>query len=127
MRIRRTPVVLAFVLAAGCGGAGPAQAANGHDEPVPPGEPRAELALRLDLEPSTECEERFDLEVYEDRRIELIAWDDGHGRCADRSVRIRYLRGKIDEATLLALVREHARKAEPAAAAAPAKHEEGGE
>src|SRR5688572_17009272 len=111
MRTSR-PWVVAFVLATGCGGAGPAHAAGSHDEPVPAGEPRGEVVLRVDLEPSSECEERFDLAVYEDARVELVAWDEAHGTCAGRRVRVRYLKGKLDEAGLLALLREHARKVE---------------
>jgi hypothetical protein len=111
----RTKWVVAFVLATGCGGAGPAHAAAGsHDEPVPPGEPRGELVLRVDLEPSSECEERFDLAVYTDTRLELVAWDDAHGTCAGRRVRVHYLKAKIDEAGVLGLLREHARKVEKA-------------
>jgi hypothetical protein len=116
----RNPCVLAVALAigAGCGGAGSAHAAAGaHDEPVPPGEPRAELDLVVDLEPSGECEERFDLEVYVDQRIELVGWDERHGTCAGRKIRVRYLRDKIDAASVTELVRKHARRAETAAAA----------
>ena len=56
----------------GCGAAEAQPKTAGHDEPVPAGEPRADLTLELDLPPSQACEEQFDLALYEDRRIDQM-------------------------------------------------------
>jgi hypothetical protein len=100
-------VAVLLALVAGCGGAqtrGPS--VPDHDEPVPASEPRAEVVLVVDLEPSQGCEERFDLALYQDRRVDLIQWDDDAGSCAGRQVTIRYFSAKLDPAKLLALVRK---------------------
>src|SRR5690606_16426778 len=90
------------------------QSAADHDRPVPAGEPRAELGLELDLEPASDCEERFDLALYRDRRVDLVAWDGGDG-CTRRTVRIRYLSAQMTQAELEEAVKELARAVRPAA------------
>ena len=87
----------------------PAAPAGDFDRPVPADEPRATVALSVDLEASRDCEERFDLAIYRDRGVELVAWDDREGRCSGREVSIRYLTAMLNEMRLLALVKEHAK------------------
>jgi hypothetical protein len=90
----------------GCAGSGPSPARpESSDQPVSPDEPRAELGLRLDLEPAGDCEERFDLALYENRAVELVAWDTRHERCEGRTARIRYLSRHIDAEGVLVAVR----------------------
>jgi hypothetical protein len=116
-RVRRLLVValMGLVLAA-CEKAaiiGP-RSSGDHDRPPPASEPRAELGLELDLAPASDCEERFDLALYQDRRVDLVRWDENHGACAARLVSIRYLSAKLSEAELLTKVKELARRAAPA-------------
>ncbi len=82
------------------------------DRPVPADAKRGTLPLSVDLTPSSDCEERFDLAVYTERAVEMIAWDAHRGACADRHVKIQYLTGKLTEERLLGLVREHAKRVE---------------
>ena len=97
---------LSSALALGCGASGPSLARpESSDQPVPPDEPRAELALRLDLEPTGDCEERFDLALYENRAVEMVAWDAHHERCEGRIAVIRYLSRHIDAEGVLEAVR----------------------
>jgi hypothetical protein len=103
---------LSAASALGCGGAALGPATPQHDVPVPKGEPRAEMRLRLDLTPAQGCEEAFDLAVYEDRGVDLVQWDASAGACAGRVVTIRYLPQKLSAEGLLALVRAHAAKAD---------------
>lgn len=78
------------------------------DQPVPPSEPRAEVSARVDLTPARDCEEAFDLAVYEERAIELVAWDDRVGTCHDRAIDIRYLSKKITRDKVIQTVRKNA-------------------
>ncbi len=101
-----------LAIMAGCNGAQPAAPATpDHDRPVPASEPRTELSLVLDLEPSQGCEERFDLALYQDRRIELVQWDGAKGVCTGRHVTIRFLSAKLDQDKLIELVRGLAQQA----------------
>jgi hypothetical protein len=68
-----------------------AASAQPPDAPVPASEPRAIVRLHVDLVRAQDCEEAFDLALYRSRAVELVAWDPGAGRCADRTVTIRYL------------------------------------
>ncbi|RLB63341.1 MAG: hypothetical protein DRI90_07075 [Deltaproteobacteria bacterium] len=100
-------VALLLALVAGCTGAqARAPSVPAHDQPVPPSEPRAEVVLVVDLEASQGCEERFDLALYQDRRVDLIQWDAARGSCAGRQVTIRYLSAQLDRTKLLGLVRK---------------------
>ncbi len=102
--------VVACWAGVGCAGAAPEPArASDFDRPVPASEPRATASFVVDLEAATDCEERFDLAIYTHRGVELVAWDEATGACAGRAVQIRYLTGKLDEAALRALVKEHAK------------------
>jgi hypothetical protein len=75
------------------------------DQPVPAGEPRATLAVKLDLPRAANCDEKFDLAIYEDRGVELVTWDGGGaGACKGRRATIRYLPKKLDRSKLLRAV-----------------------
>jgi hypothetical protein len=94
-RVHRSPVIRSLFFAAalsplaGCAAAVPAP-----DAPAPAGEPRAVVRLHVDLVRAQDCEEAFDLALYQSRAVELLAWDPGGGRCDDRTVAIRYLSRK---------------------------------
>ncbi len=109
---------LGAVATLGCSGAvavkPPVASRGDFDKPVPASEPRDAVDLRVDLKASSDCEERFDLALYENRGVELVAWDDKTGQCAGRDVNVRYLTAKLNREAVLALAREHAKKAEPA-------------
>jgi hypothetical protein len=108
-------MMFALGAAQGCGAATPnAASAGDYDRPVPASEPRKTVSLVLDLPAASDCEERFDLAIYENRGIELVAWDESSGACVGRRVRIRYLTSALDEAALMDLVREHAKTAKKA-------------
>ena len=101
--------VALLTLAVGCGSSATTSAPGQlPDQPVPPGEPRAELHLEVDLRPAQDCEEVFDLALYENRGVELIAWDDAKGTCEGRRITVRYLSRKLDVNGVQALVRDHA-------------------
>jgi hypothetical protein len=82
----RTPSLVAALLCAGCAATGHAPGA-----PVPADEPRAALHLRVDLARAQDCEETFDLALYQSPAVDLVAWDGAAGRCEGREVTIRYL------------------------------------
>ena len=95
--------------ALGCAATGSADIGPGvPDQPVPASEPRAAMVLRVDLPASRECEQALDLELYRNRAIDLVAWDDGHDSCEGRRIVVRYLSRQIGAEQVLALVREHA-------------------
>jgi hypothetical protein len=87
----------------------------GWDTPIPAAEPRAQLQLQLDLEPVSDCDERFDLALYEERGVELSSWDErgalGHG-CSERRVTVRYVPGRVSRDALLTRIRKISRKVE---------------
>jgi hypothetical protein len=87
---RRQAVVCALALAAG------ACVTRTVVRPLfaPATEPRATIRLAIDLPPAQRCAETFDLALYQDPGIELVAWDDRAGRCAGRVVEVRYLPNK---------------------------------
>lgn len=115
--IKPRPLLAAFtLLLAACGGAASEPVTGGHDMPVPASEKRAELRLRVELAPAQRCEEAFDLELYKNRGVDLIAWDDNAGACAGRIVVIRYLPQRTSEDAILKTARELAKKVERAAA-----------
>ena len=103
---------LVATAALGCGGSTLTPAMPDHDAPVPAGEPRAEMRLRVDLAPAQRCEESFDLALYQDRGVDLVQWGRSAGSCAGRLVTIRYLPRKLRAEELLAAVRAHAAKVE---------------
>lgn len=81
----------------------------GPDAPVPASEPRGTVRYELDLEPGQGCEREFDLALYEDRRIDLLEWDDRDG-CRERRLSVRYFERKISKQQVRALVDDHATK-----------------
>ncbi len=94
----------------------PAAAATGEvktarDTPVPDSEPRAELRLKVTLAAAQDCEERFDLQLYQDRSVDLILWDDSSGECEGRRVTIRYLSDKTTADKVLQSAQELALEA----------------
>lgn len=102
---------LALTLAACSAQLGPQ--APSWDTQVPASEPRAELQLALDLEPVSDCDERFDLSLYEERGVELLAWDEtplASQRCTGRRLTVRYLPRRLTRDALLARVRKFSRK-----------------
>ena len=85
------------------------------DVPVSPTEPRANLKLKVNLESATDCDERFDLSIYEDRGVDLVTWDDASAlgsSCRDRRVTVRYLPGRVSRAALLSRIRTLSKKME---------------
>ncbi len=95
--------------AAACAQNPAARAPGTYDAPTPAGEPRASLQVTVDLEPASDCDERFDLALYEDRGVELVSWDDGPG-CSGRHVAVRYLPGRVKKEALLRRLEKIARK-----------------
>lgn len=126
-RYRALATLAAAALISGCSATTTAQAAPDFDRPVPPEVPRDEVRLLVDLEPAQDCEERFDLALYEDRAIDLIAWDDGVGSCVNRTVTIRYLPERTDRQKVLGQVRELTRRMEQKATATKEGATKGGE
>lgn len=113
MIAKSRPIMLALALLAGGCAAGPAGAVGpAHDAPVPASEPRAELKLKIDLHQRAGCEEEFDLALYEDFGVELIAWREPLGVCKDRHAVIRYLPNQISRDALLRRVQELSNKVE---------------
>jgi hypothetical protein len=102
-------LTLCLGLAQGCARAGAAPR-TGHDQPVPASEPRAEVALALDLPRTSSCEEDFDLALYAHPGVDFIAWTRAESGCSGRSVKIRYLPRRIERAALLAEVERLASK-----------------
>ncbi len=98
------------MLLGACGGrVGP----PGHpDEPVPATEPRAELTVRVELPATQGCFETFDLAVYADRGIELLAWAPGTRSRCERTLTVRYLPRRLERARVLERLRAHATRVE---------------
>ncbi len=93
-----------------CAGRG---APPGHpDEPVPASEPRAELTVRVELPATQGCFETFDLAVYADRGIELLAWAPAARSRCDRALTVRYLPRRLERARVLERLRAHATRVE---------------
>ncbi len=108
----RTRVIFTALIlgTAACGGQ---EAKNAtFDTPIPSQERRASLRVVLDLPPISDCDERFDLSLYQDRGVELVAWEGaGHG-CTGRVAKIRYVPGRITRPALLERIKKLARKIE---------------
>jgi hypothetical protein len=104
------PAVLVAAVLGGCTGTPAALAAPDYDRPVAADVPRAELRVAVDLEPSQDCEESFDLALYADRGIDLVSWDDAVGRCVGREVTIRFLTKSLSRAEVLEKVKGLARR-----------------
>lgn len=85
-----------------------------HDEPAPSGAPRGEVLLVVDLEPGSDCEERFDLALYRVRAIERISWDARHGGCTARRIAVGYLSAAASEAQVMEHVRGIVRRVDVA-------------
>jgi hypothetical protein len=113
IKARTLPLLAALALSA-CGGAAAEPASPAFDTPVPAGEERAEMRLRVDLAPAQGCEEAFDLALYKNRGIDLIAWDGNAGACAGREIVVRYLPKRTSEDDILKAARDLAKRVERA-------------
>ena len=80
------------------------------DRAVPEAVARAEARYTVDLPPVADCEMAFDLQLYRDRRVELVRWDDKDG-CNHRNIEVRYLSQLLPEQELFDLVGKFARVA----------------
>lgn len=100
---------LGFSLAIGCS-SNSKHVANSYDRPIPSSEPREELKLILDLETSTNCEEQFDIAMYQDLGVELIQWNEPKEGCLQRQVTVRFLTTRISREALIQRIRQHAHK-----------------
>jgi len=104
-----TRLVLALTLLSGCGGPPGPQAEHpspsSRDVPVPASVQRARVGLLLSLPPAADCEEQFDLKLYEDRGVDLIDWDD-HPGCIDRGVDITYFPERLARPQLMQRVKD---------------------
>jgi hypothetical protein len=97
-------VLLALFSLPACGRSACA-AAQSFDQPVPAGEPRATLVVKLDLPRAANCDEKFDLALYQDRGVELVTWEP-QGSCQGRRATIRYLPKKLERPRLLEAVKK---------------------
>src|SRR5689334_9162596 len=95
MKGKALALALVALAAPACGGAVQAPAAPAHDGPVPASEPRAEMRLRVDLEPGHGCEESFDLALYKNFGVDLVQWEESAGGCTGKVVTIRYLPRRV--------------------------------
>ncbi|MEM1032456.1 MAG: hypothetical protein AAF928_10765 [Myxococcota bacterium] len=86
---------------------------SSRDVYVPADVARSEVVLRVSLPPAADCEERFDLELYRERGVDLIDWDARSG-CSGRGVDITYFPERLPEPRLLERVRELATDVAPA-------------
>lgn len=98
--------LLALLASAGCAGAG--GPSGPPDAPVAASEPREQLTLDADLVPGSACEQAFDLALYEDRGIVMIAWSEATPRCTARHALVTYLPRKTSADAVLALAKQHA-------------------
>lgn len=102
----RLPIVVLLALSSlpACGRSACA-AAQTFDQPVPAGEPRATVVIKVDLPRAANCDEKFDLALYQDRGVELVTWDP-KGSCQARRATIRYLPKKLERTRLLEAVKK---------------------
>lgn len=104
----RNAILLALIVGAAPACARTACAASPPDQPVPASEPRATLVVELDLPRAQNCDERFDLALYQDRGVELVSWDSAPQRCHARRATIRYLPKRLVRAQLIETVQKNA-------------------
>src|SRR3954453_10932670 len=74
---------------------------QGYDQPAPAALSRASLVLDVDLAARLACDEAFDIALYQDLGVELVAWAPGARTCGGRRVTVKYLPSRIRRATLL--------------------------
>lgn len=79
---------------------------------VDPGEPMATVDLVIDLRASAHCEEDLDLVLYREVAVQMLAWDDRHGACRERFVRIKFIPERMSKPALLTRVRALTLRAE---------------
>ncbi len=78
------------------------------DRPVPASETQASIRLALTLPSSANCEERFDLALYNHPGVVLIEWQDSPSKCTARLATVHYLPRRISALELLSLASRHA-------------------
>jgi hypothetical protein len=72
-----------------------------HDEAASADLPRSALVLDVALTARVACDEVFDLALYRELGVELVAWDPATRSCGARRVTVKYLPSRIRRATLL--------------------------
>ncbi len=111
--MRSASLIGLATLAVACGGARESAAPPWIAEAPPgPDEPRAELVVRVDLEPSATCEEALDAILYRTRGVDLARWDAGGSRCRERTLRLRWLPRRTSEDAILGVLRKNTRSVE---------------
>jgi hypothetical protein len=104
---------LGAILLVACGPRADEPPARGaHDVPVPAAEPRAELRVKVDLTPRRDCDEVFDLALYQNAAIELVEWGGEPGSCLARVVKVRYLSARTTPGEVLAQIKKLSQHAE---------------
>jgi len=88
-------------LAAGISGYRSRFTTGAHDQPSSASLARAALVLEVELPARFACDEAFDVALYGDRGVELVAWEPGARSCRGRHVTVTYLPARIRRATLL--------------------------
>ena len=111
--MRRILLVSTLALLLACG-AGTAAA----DVASPASEPRETTHVLIDLKKTGSCTERFDLAVYQNRNIEMIAWQpdvaagaagqESGPDCEQRVAEVRFLSRHISKTDVLYLLRANA-------------------
>ncbi len=95
-----------LLVAPACAAAAPP--AGPPDQPVPASEPREELVVHIDLPRTPRCDESFELAMYADRGVELIAWGPSSRSCVGRTAKVRFLPKRLGKEKLLEVMRAHA-------------------
>ena len=111
--MRRVLLLPTLALLLACGAGTPAA-----DVASPASEPRETTRVLIDLKKTGSCTEGFDLAVYQNRNIEMIAWQPdapaGAGGqevgpdCEQRVAEVRFLSRHISKADVLSLLRANA-------------------
>ena len=107
--MRRFLLLPTLALSLACGAGMPAA-----DVPSPANEPRETTRVLIDLKKTGSCTEAFDLAVYQNRNIEMIAWqsegnEKGNGPdCEQRIAEVRFLSRHISKTDVLSLLRANA-------------------
>jgi hypothetical protein len=102
---------ISFALALAACAEGQAARAPSFDAPIPAAEPRATLKATLDLAPVSDCDERFDLALYEERGVELVTWDEARG-CTGRRIVVRYVPARVSRDALIRAMQKASRRVE---------------
>jgi hypothetical protein len=71
--------------------------------------PRATLSVEVDLASSSACAQDFDVAVYKNTAVVMVAWQNASG-CSARRAKVEYLSGQIQEAAVLDLLKKNAKR-----------------